>query len=108
MALSGSRLCRETVKAALAFHGRRLWEEFEDSDVFALRVPGEPHLVFASILGALGIDEGLALFRGETAFQDYLRILESDDDDEDAIRQSSAIMFTMVGLEHIPRLPPPF
>jgi len=102
MALSGSRLCRETVKAALAFHGRRLWEEFEDSDVFALRVPGEPHLVFASILGALGPDQGLALFRGETAFQDILSALDSDDDEDDANEEASTIEFTMAPLWDIP------
>jgi len=59
--LSKAQLYRETFDAALAFDALRLWEACDDRVCLPVRLPGSPHLLFASVMGAGGQEYGLAV-----------------------------------------------
>ena len=102
MGLSRSRLCRETFAAAIRFHARGLWKQYPDDHCMALRVPGEKHPLFASILGNAGQAYGLALTRGERALDSLLFILGYGPAHVDVDEDGSHLSFTMTPLREIP------
>ena len=67
MELSKAQLYRETYDSALAFDALKLWESYDDRVCFPVRLPGSPHLLFASVMGAGGQEYGLAVYRGADA-----------------------------------------
>jgi len=102
MHLGKSRVYRETLAAATAFHARRLWEEYGPDECFALIVPGRDRPLFASIVGRGGTDFGLMLTCGEHAYRDMLAKVVGDEHDEDAAAVAAIVGFRMVPLRTIP------
>lgn len=70
-------LARRVVTAARKFQAWEPWEEFDDEHLFAFELPGEPHPVYASVLGSAGQQLGLSLFLGERALEQF-RLLLAD------------------------------
>jgi hypothetical protein len=102
MSLTESRLYRETLAAAMAFHARKLWLEYENDECAAVVVPGEEHPMLASIMGQGGEEFGLVLFRGPAAGRSLLRILERDVRENDAPDDAPFVGFSMDRYEEIP------
>ena len=102
MSLGKSRLYRETLVAATAFHARKLWEEYEPDECLAVTVPGRDRPMFASIMGQGGEEFGLMLTCGEHAYRDMLIQLTSDGYDEEANDAADVMGFSMVPLHTIP------
>ncbi|MHC5057363.1 MAG: DUF7309 domain-containing protein [Planctomycetota bacterium] len=102
MGMSKSKLFRETLAAVDEFRGLHLWEEYGDSDCFALVVPGEEHPIVASILGQAGIEYGLNLVRGPRAAGWMRELLGSDAGGRDAVDNMPLMSFTMTRLRDIP------
>jgi hypothetical protein len=96
MAMLESRLYRETLAAAEAFHARKLWLEFENDDCFAVVVPGEEQPMLASIMGQSGQEYGLVLFRGPNACSCLMSMLDRDPQDM-GVAEETAFMGFSVG-----------
>lgn len=62
-------LARRMMTAARRFEEREPWLDYTEEHVIALRIPGEPHPVYAIVLGAAGKEFGLATYRGERALE---------------------------------------
>ncbi|MFW6161695.1 MAG: MbcA/ParS/Xre antitoxin family protein [Planctomycetota bacterium] len=90
-----SRLYRETLAAAQAFHARKLWREFEEDDCFAVVVPGEEHPLFAAVMGQAGEEFGLLMFRGPHACSCLMEVLYRDPEDQGAPDETALISFSM-------------
>ena len=102
VSLTESRLYRETLAAAIAFHARKLWLEYENDDCFAVVVPGEEHPMFATIMGQSGMEFGLMLFRGQNACQNLLELLDSDPDEQDLPDSAAFMGFSMSRYQDVP------
>ena len=90
-----SRLCRETLAAAEAFHARKLWLQYDGNECFAVVVPGEEYPLFASIMGQAGEEFGLTLFRGPNACWDLSDLLVRDPQDVGRLDEAAIIGFSM-------------
>jgi len=101
MSLTESRLYRETLAAAIAFHARKLWLEHGDDECFAMVVPGEEHPVFASIMGQAGREFGLVLFRGPTVGSDLMDVLGSDEPENAFQDDLTFLSFSMTRYEDV-------
>jgi len=97
-----SRLYRETVAAAEAFHARKLWREFANDDSFAVAVPGEEHPLFASIMGQAGEEFGLLLLRGPEALACLMDLLDRDPQDRDLSDKAAFLSFSMGRYDETP------
>ncbi len=102
MSLSHSRLCRELVAAATAFHARHLWGDYGNNDGFTLIVPDEEHPMFACIMGQGGDEFGLMLFRGPEARECFLAMLDAHPDDREMPDATAFIGFSMTRFAHVP------
>ena len=102
MGMSKTRLYRETLEAALAFHRLRLWTEFEDEDCYAIIVPGEEHPFVACILGQSGIEYGLNLVRGPGAAATMRELFSPSVSEREAFERIPILSFTMMRLAEIP------
>jgi hypothetical protein len=104
MGLSKAQLYRETYDAALAFDVLRLWEACDDRVCFPVRLPGSPHLVFASVMGAGGQEYGLAVYRGADAGARILETVASLGMDGGMADAMDLVSF---GMSPLHELPPP-
>lgn len=98
-------LYAELVQAALDYRALEPWTRFTSEDVIALEIPTEPAPVAASIMGSIGTEHGLCLYRGERAFELFLDLLESSADsaDDDLIEALSQMSVTFEPRRDIPR-----
>jgi len=102
MGMSKTKLYRETLAAALAFHQLRLWTEFENEDCFAVIVPGEEHPLVACILGQSGIEYGLNLVRGPGAAATMRELFSPSVSEREVFERIPILSFTMMRLAKIP------
>ncbi|MBI3848134.1 MAG: DUF2384 domain-containing protein [Planctomycetes bacterium] len=102
MALSGDRLCRETVSAALEFARRKPWTNFDDTDAFFVTLPSEAHPAIATILGSAGEEFGFALFLGENAYSDHQRLIDGEESADNLGKESRQLALTLTPLGEIP------
>jgi hypothetical protein len=102
MGMSKTKLYRETLEAALAFHRLRLWTEFEDEDCFAVIVPGEEQPFVACILGQSGIEYGLNLVRGPGAAATMRELFSPSVSEREAFERIPILSFTIMRLAEIP------
>lgn len=101
--MNRSKLYRKTFEAILEFARLQLWDDFENADFLAFDVPGEPHLVIGSIMGAGGIKRGLQLTRGVSALQDMLGMLRGGTgNDVVAIAKMQTLGFSLNPLADVP------
>src|SRR5688572_1305801 len=102
MRLSGSRLFKALVSAALEYDARAPWEDVEDDEPIALRLEGEAEPLFASVMGQAGIEYGLALFRGENALGKLLAAYEEEGDADERFDAMSTLSLMLQPLRDIP------
>ncbi|MHB8834942.1 MAG: DUF7309 domain-containing protein [Candidatus Methylomirabilia bacterium] len=102
MELSKAQLYRETYDAALAFDALKLWESYDDRVCFPVRLPGSPHLLFASVMGAGGQEYGLAVYRGADAGARILETVASPGMDDGMADAMDLVSFGMSPLHEIP------
>lgn len=103
MELSKAQLYREAFEAALDIDALRLWESFDDRVCFPVRIPGSPHPVFASVMGAAGQEFGLAVYRGADAGSSILETVASVAMDDG---MADAMDFLSFGMSPMHELPP--
>lgn len=102
MSLSGPRLFKSLVAAALEYHAREPWEEIADTETFALRLEGEADPVLASVMGQAGLEYGLALFRGENALGKLRAAYAAGNDGEELFEAMSSLAVTLQPLREVP------
>ena len=102
MKLSRSRLCRELIDAATAFHSRALWREYTNDECFALLLPEEEHPMLGSVMGQGGEEFGLMLFRGPEARDNALEMLTEYPDERDMADSTPMLGFSMTRYAKVP------
>lgn len=79
-----------------AVHARDLaaWDWMDETQMFGLRIPGEPHTWYCSIMGVAGEHRSYCFYRGEEALRIYLKLENASGDELDEYSiQDSAILF---------------
>lgn len=71
-------LTDDLLKAAFDYRRTELWNELDDSDVFATML-SNGKVVYCAVLGNNARHYGLGLYIGEKGFSTYLRMVEADD-----------------------------
>lgn len=103
MPLTKARLAKEAVRAAAEFHRQAIWDWLTDEEVFALRLPGRESPVAVAVLGASGIEFGLALYVGADALGDVRRLVAAGPGlDEDRLDGADEIMLVFRPLGDFP------
>jgi len=102
MELSKAQLYRKAYQAALDFDALRLWESFDDRVCFPVRLPGSPHTLFASVMGAAGQEFGLAVYRGADAGASILETVASAAMDDGMADAMDVLSFGMSPLHELP------
>ncbi|MBM4036902.1 MAG: DUF2384 domain-containing protein [Planctomycetes bacterium] len=104
MSLPESQVYREAVAAAMAFHARKLWLEYENDDCFAVVAPGDERPMFAIIMGRAGQEYGLVLFHGQGAVRSLYTILQRD---EREVEPPDSASFLSVSMTPYGEMAPP-
>ena len=92
---------RETYRSAMTFYGLAPWTIFENEDVFAVRLPDEPHPVVVSIMGAGGQERGFLALRGPRA-REQMSILALAEPGPDATDELDMLSVTFERLRDVP------
>lgn len=68
------------VKVTQNIAAKEPWKQFEDMEIFALKLQSEEELIYASIMGFHQMCYGLTFYRGEEGFKDISTIAYEIDD----------------------------
>ena len=92
---------RSLLNACHEFHRAKPWQTYGSHLMIGLRLPGEDHLIVASIMGSAGQEFGLQLFRGADAPDFFRRLQEGEAEwNDQLVARASMLSFSMKRAVH--------
>ena len=95
-------LVRDVMQAAADFNGRRLWTRFTNRHCFAIGVPDQGESMLGVVMGDVGEEFGLSLFRGEKAAACLAALWDPAGAGDDVAEQTDMLGFSMDSFGDLP------